>query len=180
MGKVQSKLDRLLLALANKLEREKLPPTIVAPAPARAFLTVNVQLARYTFRTICYVCADKRLKEHDWKWEYTLILPPLNRTILDSVFSVVFMLEDVGARSRWYHESGFREAREELDRYRKQYGGTPEWEPWLRRYEDMLRHGSNQFGITLTSLSQKVRCGRIPAKCRAWRATRELATFFST
>ena len=53
MGKLQSKLDRLLLALANKLEREQLPPTIVAPAPARAFLTVNVQLARYTFRTIC-------------------------------------------------------------------------------------------------------------------------------
>src|SRR5207249_1718878 len=100
----------------------------------------------------------------DWKWEYTLILPPLNRTILDSVFSVVFMLEDVGARSRWYHESGFREAREELDRYRKQYGGTPEWEPWLRRYEDMLRHGGNQFGITLTSLSQKVRWWPNPGK----------------
>jgi ParB-like chromosome segregation protein Spo0J len=31
MSKVQTKLDRLLPALANKLEREQLPPAIVAP-----------------------------------------------------------------------------------------------------------------------------------------------------
>jgi hypothetical protein len=155
MGKVQSKLDRLLLALGNKLEREQLPPAIVAPAPARAFLLVHVQLARSTFRAICYVCADKRLKEYDWRWEHTLILPPLNRTILDSVFSVVFMLEDVGSRWRWYHESGFREASEELDRYKEQYGGMPEWEPWLQRYAEMLMRGRTQFGITLTASTSK-------------------------
>lgn len=86
LGKVQTKLDRLLQAIGYKLEREELPSSIVARPLARAFLLVNVPLARSTFRAICYIWADKRLNQHDWRWEYTLILPLLNTEWSDSYY----------------------------------------------------------------------------------------------
>ena len=155
MDRVQSKLDRLLVAVANKLEREQSPRAPNVPNPARTVLLLNVKLARSTYRTICYLCADVRLNEHDWKWNYILCLPALNRTILDSVFTATFMLEDVEARSRWYHEAGFREARLELERYKKKYGRLPEWEGWLLSYAQMLEAGIKQFGISPEALKIK-------------------------
>jgi hypothetical protein len=125
------------------------------PTDAQAFLFMSTRLARSTFRTISYLCADIRQTQHDWNWETTLVLPALNRTILDSVFSIVFMLEDPANRSRWYHESGFREAKEELERYKNQYAALPEWEEWLKGYEQIVNDGIMQFGVSPEALDLK-------------------------
>ncbi len=102
---------------------------------------VSLKSAHNTFQTICYLCADVRLKQSDWKWQYVLVLPPLNRTILDSVFNVTFMLEDLANRSQWYHESGWREAKRELSEHRKEYGSDPLWTKWMDDLEGLLNAG---------------------------------------
>ena len=85
MGLVQEKLDTLALALANKIEREWPPRWRHLPF-AQGFLAMTVRLSRITYRTVCYLCADARLKETEWRWYYTLSLAPLNRIILDAVW----------------------------------------------------------------------------------------------
>lgn len=155
ISRVQSKLDRLLLAASYKLEREPSASAPNVPQAARLVLMLNVKLARSTYRTICYLCADIRPKEYDWEWDYVLCLPALNRAILDSVFTATFMLEDVEVRSRWFHEAGFREAKLELERYKARYGGLPEWDGWLLSYAQMLDTGIRQFGISPKALQIK-------------------------
>jgi len=152
MGKVQEKLDILAQATVNKIEREW--PARYQHLPfAQGFLGLSMKLARHTYRTVFYLCADQRLTEHDWKWEYTLCLPALNRNLLDSLFNIVFMLEDLELRSGWYHQSGWREARLEYERYQGQYGGDPAWSLWFDGVNSLLAQGVQHFGITSSELT---------------------------
>jgi hypothetical protein len=147
MGRIQEKLDTLAQATVNKVEREW--PGQYRHLPfAQAFFALTLKLARYTYRTVSYLCADQRLAEHDWRWEYTLCLPALNRTLLDSLFNIVFMLEDLEPRSAWYHQSGWRETRLEYERYQNQYGNDPAWIDWFEGGKVFLDLGAQQFGIS--------------------------------
>lgn len=142
----QPKVDSLCKNMIHKIEREW-PKEQAHLLMAQGFFLVTLKVAHNTFETVCYLCADKRLKQHDWKWRYVLVLPTLNRTILDSVFSVVFMLEDLPGRSQWFHESGWREVRREVDEQRKEYGSDPEWSEWLDKMEKMLQEAVKLFNI---------------------------------
>jgi hypothetical protein len=154
MSLVQVKLDTLAEALVNKIEREW--PTHLARLPfALGFFGLTVRLARITYRTVCYLCADQRLTEHDWRWYYTLCLPALNRTIVDGVFNVIFMLEDLENRSLWYHKSGWKEAEQQLARYASAYAGDPQWAEWLSTRRALLDQAGVQFGLTEQERSTK-------------------------
>jgi hypothetical protein len=152
MGLIQEKLDTLAQATVNKIEREW--PSQYRHLPfAQSFFALSLKLARHTYRTVFYLCADQRLGEHDWRWEYTLCLPAVNRTLLDSLFNIVFMLEDLEPRSAWYFQSGWRETRIEYQRYQMQYGSDPAWTPWLDGAKAFLDQGSQHFGISASELA---------------------------
>jgi hypothetical protein len=152
MSRIQEKLDTLAQASVNKIEREW-PSRYRQLSFAQGFFALTLKLARHTYRTVSYLCADQRLLEHDWRWEYTLCLPALNRTLLDSLFNIVFMLEDLEPRSAWYHQSGWRETRLEYERYQKQYGNDPAWIPWLEDERTFLDIGAQNFEISLAEMA---------------------------
>jgi hypothetical protein len=149
---IQEKLDVLADATAFKVEREW-PVNIRHLVFAQGFLALSMRMARHTYRTVFYLCADQRLGEHDWRWEYTLVLPAINRTIIDSIFNVIFMLEDIEPRSAWYHKSGWREMKLEYERTLKEYGADPAWNAWLTGTAKLLDEGTRQFGITAIEAS---------------------------
>lgn len=151
-GPLQEKLDMLARATVNKIEREW--PAHYRHLPfAQGFFGLSLKLARHTYRTVFYLCADQRLTEYDWKWEYTLCLPTVNRTLLDSLFNIVFMLEDLEPRSAWYHQSGWRETRLEYERYKGQYGGDQAWNRWFDGAKEILDKGVQHFGISSSELA---------------------------
>src|ERR1041385_3903537 len=123
MGKVQGKLDTLALATANKIEREW--PARHSTLPhmhfMQAVLGLKIRLARITYRTVCFLCADQRQLEPEWKPYYMLAVPTLNRTILDAIFNVLFLLEDLDNRSAWYLKSGWKEFQRDLEQYKLSY-----------------------------------------------------------
>jgi hypothetical protein len=154
MSKVQDMLDTLALALVNKIEREW-PSTLQHLPFAQGFFGMTVRFSRITFRTVCYLCADARLKEGEWRWYYTLSLPALNRTMLDGVFNVVFMLEDIERRSIWYQKSGWREAYRDYLRYLDCYGEDPQWASWIEKSRDFIQSGVYLLGITPQDVKEK-------------------------
>jgi hypothetical protein len=78
---------------------------------------------------------------------------------LDSLFNVVFMLEDLETRSGWYHKSGWREQKLEYERMLSEYGDSsdPEWARWLREFEQFVILGKGLFQITDTELANPVK-----------------------
>jgi len=143
---VGDEVDSLLGSTANKIHREW-PSALSNVSGAREFLLTTVKMAENTYRTVRYICADVP-KDPDRKLSYAISVPPLNRTILDSVFTVVFMLEDLPSRCQWYHRAGWRALSEELNRYKGGYGDLPEWQTWLANLGKLVQDGISIYGIT--------------------------------
>jgi len=65
--------------------------------------------------------------------EYAIAIPPLNRTILDLVFNVVFIFDDFDDRLCWYFQSGLEEVERKLARFKRKYSGEPAWTTWFQK-----------------------------------------------
>lgn len=143
---ITAPLDKAMTALGNKIEREwpKRYSTILG---AREIVLLNVATTDITSRSIRYLCAEKP-PDPNRSLEYCLAAPPLNRTILDNLFSMIFVLEDLPTRCLWYHKAAWREQRLELDRYRAEYGTLPNWQAWLKNLTALSDFGVHLFHIS--------------------------------
>jgi hypothetical protein len=144
-GTIRGELDTLIQAFANKLDREW--PDRWRDHPGSSVLLEALVRANFnTFRSIRFLCADG--DDGGRRPEFALSAGPLNRTILDSLFTVVFALENLPARSTWYFRSGWREIREEHDRTRERYGSDRNWAGWLTGHATMVKTLQEQLGIS--------------------------------
>ena len=146
----QPKFDTLVARCVDALKQ----PIANIPDPlARGFFVLNVQMSRNAWHTVAFLCGNQRNAEPGWLWDYVLMVPAINRTILDSLFNVLFMLEDVPSRSKWFHQSGWREAKEQLEREKAAYAGLPEWDEYLQNVERIVDAGIERFQITPAQLA---------------------------
>lgn len=143
---IQQPLDSLLLAIENKIEREW-PTHLRNIQGAQKLFWLTLKTANITYRSIRFLCADKP-PDPSRKLEYCISVSPLNRTILDNLFTLLFVLEDLQARCQWFFKADWRETRIELNRYRSEYGSVPEWQGWLAKVAE-----HSDTGIRILSLS---------------------------
>jgi hypothetical protein len=122
-------LNTLLIAMGHKLTREW-PAKYADVTGAHEMFVIHLRAAHMTYRSGLYVAGDKP-PDPGRLTEFCASLPLLNRSIVDMLFTVLFVLEDVPGRSAWYRESDYREASLELKRYTTEYGGLPEWQEYL-------------------------------------------------
>jgi hypothetical protein len=148
---IERPLDSLLIALENKIDREW-PRRFAHIDGAREFFLITARLTRNTYDTVRWICADIP-KDPQRRPVYSLSVPPLTRTILDSIFTVVFMLEHLPSRCEWYHKAGWREAKLELGRYKSEYGHLPEWQVWLDGLSENIELGMKIFPVTAAEAS---------------------------
>jgi hypothetical protein len=139
-------LNKLLIATGNKLSREW-PAKYQNVTGARELFVMHLRIAHLTFLSALHIGGDATADERRLP-ELSVSLPVLNRAILDSLFTVLFILEDVPNRCAWFRESDWRESRLELERYIAEYGNLPEWKKYL---EDLSK--VCDMGLTLTNLS---------------------------
>jgi hypothetical protein len=154
-------LDKLLVATGNKLSREW-PARYANVAGAREMFVIHARIARMTYRSALYLGGDipadaRRLPE------FCASLPVLNRAILDSLFTILFILEDVPNRCAWFRESDWRESRLELDRYLAEYGNSADPE-WIRYLSDFSKACDLGLALTTLSLAQTAN----PKGLRSW------------
>ncbi len=144
-------LNNLLIATSNKLAREW-PKSYSNVTGARELFVMHVRTSRMTYTSALYLGADKppdplRLPE------FCSSIPVLNRSILDSLFMIMFILEDVPGRIAWFWEADWREMRLELDRYIEEYGSLPEWQLWLSQLSDHCNQGIVHVRLSPTQTS---------------------------
>jgi hypothetical protein len=95
------------------------------------------------------------------KLHYSIAIPPLTRTILDSLFTVVFVFHDLPTMSAWYHKSGWRDLQKECLRFEDQQGTDPGQARWLgelKSYVDKIE--------TLANINAEERSN--PSKINWW------------
>lgn len=145
-GVIKDDLDSLFLAVENKIEREW-PPHLSTIKGSQTVFLLLMKVATVTYKTIRYVCADKP-KDLARKLEYCTSVTPMIRSILDSLFTVIFLFEDLPHRCEWYHKSGWRELKEKLERYRSEYGGQSEWDKFFESFERLVEFTKTDWEIS--------------------------------
>ena len=164
-------LDELLQKAENLLERrwrEFLPPPHDVTSDTAALLLRGfVVIARNTFKTMRFICADKP-PDPDRKPDFARAAPPLARVILEVLFTVTFMLEDLPARVRWFERAGWRSMHEDLERLRGAYQADPDWREVLSEREERLLHGRLHLGVTEEQVANPRQIPRwpIPSKMK--------------
>lgn len=143
---IRDQLDSLLVATANKLERE-FPAALTHGGDAANILRSLVLVAQNTYLTMRYFCADSP-PDPARKRSFALSVPPLARTILDGLFTVTFLCEDLPERSSWYEKAGWREMKEYYDRATQRYGGDQAWQQHLVEYSELLDMARQWWQIT--------------------------------
>lgn len=159
-GVITEPLDSLLAALENKIEREW-PVRFASVHGARALFLLTLRTAGATYRSVRWLCADKP-PDPDRRLEYSISVPPLNRTILDSLFTLIFVLEDLRSRCEWFFKADWRETRLELNRHEGEYGHLPEWQEWLTRLRAYSDAGVTIAGVSPAEVAEPLSIPRWP------------------
>lgn len=116
-------------------------------ASAKCFYLASALVLRNTYASIFYLCAEKP-KRFEKKDEFVLSSVPLVRVLIELLCNHLFVSEDVQKRLLWYDKSGWREIRENLDRYLKRYESDPDWEDYFSREKSMAEKAKSLCGIT--------------------------------
>jgi hypothetical protein len=159
-------LDELLIALGNKLEREW-PRGRATHAASSTVLRQLVRASTNIYSTIRFFCAD-RPGDPSRKLEYSVSAGPLSRVILEALYAVLFLLEDLPNRTTWLQKAGWREMHEELARMRAAYAGQADWDEFLERFAGQLQILAEGFGITEAETRDptSIRYWPIPSKMK--------------
>jgi hypothetical protein len=138
-------LRQIVQATVNKLDREW-PPKWRSLGGAAAVLESFARIVHNSFHTIVVLSFDK--PTYPLTPEDSLSLPPITRTLLDILFSTIFLLEDLPTRSGQYFKGGWRENAEEFQRILARYGQDPDWKEWIASFQGYLEESATLYGIT--------------------------------
>ncbi len=147
-GGIRRDFENLLIATINKVDREW--PSRWKTNSGAAYIVDSIaRITNNTHLSVRYLCAKEPARP-DRKPEYALSAIPVVRSLLDAVFLLVFLFEDLPARSTWYLKGGWREEAEELARYQASYAGDPTWKEWLDLSARTLEEARTFAGVTST------------------------------
>ncbi len=138
-------LRQILQATANKLDREW-PPEWRSLGGAAAVLESFARIVHNSFHTIVVLSFDK--PTYPLTPEDSLSVPPITRTLLDILFSTIFLLEDLPTRSVRYFKGGWRENAEEFQRIVVRYGKDQDWKEWIASFQRYLEESATLYGVT--------------------------------
>lgn len=145
---VRDPLKELLQTVDEQLKRE-VPAHVEDRATGLSVcLRVWFRLARQTFDALVTLCANKAGEGELPRPEYVLVVPPLNRSILDTVISTVFLLEDMAGRWSWFMKAGWRQSKEEVARLEADFGTLPSVKEWLADAKRLIDSGPKILGLS--------------------------------
>jgi len=80
---------------------------------------------------------------------FVLVVPPINRQLMDLWFSLVYIMDDFGPRALEYDQCGYRETIEHVNKMRDRYGAdNPEWQPWFEDMQNLISMMERQVPLT--------------------------------
>ena len=128
---IAKEIDRLLTAFKNSTLREW-PTKWNGLLGAALLVQGSIRVAATTYDLIRFVCKDKQYYRDPWqKLDFVTAVPPLTRSILDILFALVFLFDDVSTNSERFIQGGWREMCEETERMRREYSSNPKWQQYL-------------------------------------------------
>jgi hypothetical protein len=148
---VQRGLEGLLRNMDGDLRRRNAQESrkVSDPLDTRHFVVLDmfVRFAKNSYEAAQYLTASIP-EDHNRKPSYVLILPTVNRQLLDLLFTVVYMLDDFPERFIAYEKAGWRESKEEYERLVRVYRDHPEWTEYLEHRKRLVERNAEVVSLT--------------------------------
>jgi len=144
------RLVDILVATYNRLDREW-PAKWHAYPNAQVLMEGTARTVSNTYHTIRILSSDK--PQPPIMREDALSVGPLSRTILDSLFMVIFVFHDLPARAAWYWKSGWRSLWEGVQRYIAAHGSDPAFSEWIALQTQWLDITAARYGLTVAEIA---------------------------
>ena len=141
------KLKGFLFNLERELEKRAKLASTRSESQAFLFLRASALGLSNYFQTICWLGSDEDETGKRPKWA-ALAIPSITRTMLDCLFTTVYMLEDFVPRSDLYHRSSYREQAEELELHKNAYGSEPDYREFINLQTKNLTASASAHGLS--------------------------------
>ena len=147
---VQAPLQGLLRNTDSELARRYQKAAALQNRDAERTLSLFLILTRFTktsYESVCFLTSseDDGSKR---KKEFVLVLPPINRQLMDMLFNLIYITDDFPSRSREYELYGYRQAREQYDRVYERFGKLPKWQQHFEDQRAFLKLMETYISIT--------------------------------
>jgi hypothetical protein len=146
---VAERMDGLLINIDRDLQRRGLRATQSGNHNAdRCYMLLNliVRFAQNSYDAVRYV-AGNTPEDSRRRPNYALVVPTINRQVLDLLFSLVYMLDDFSVRSLQYQRAGWRELNEEYHLFKSHFSRDPAWTQHFKNVKGELTKMVSRFGI---------------------------------
>ena len=126
-----------------------------------------LRFAINSYQAVGFLLAD--LDEYPKRLpRFVLVVPPINRQLMDLWFSLVYIMDDLGPRALAYDQCGYRETCEQVEKMREQYEADPEWRDWFEEMRDLISMMEKQVPLSPDQIVD-------PSKIPYWLAPHKLA-----
>jgi hypothetical protein len=141
-----AKLPLLLIATANKLEREW-PSHYRTVDSARLIFFTRIRIAVNTHQSIMYLIATSPKDPHrDPK--FVLSIPMLVRSLYEELVTIIFLLHDIPNYIPYLFKTGYKERWLELQFRQKYYERDPAWKEPIERLKKQMALEAQVLGLT--------------------------------
>jgi hypothetical protein len=121
--KVRGPLFEILATIQNRVDRDLRSELEGRAKGTCTWLLTHVRVAQQTQELVEEITG--LVKAKTLKLQVSVNLPPLVRTIFDSVCSIMFVFENPIERLPWFWKSTWREIVEDVNELTADYGGDP-------------------------------------------------------
>jgi hypothetical protein len=143
---IRDDFHEILRATGNHLERDW-PSRYADAASGQMVLLQLVRLAITSYKTILFIYSDLN-DGANRDPHMVLSTPPLTRTILEIIGSVLYLLEDLPRHTDLFFRAAWRDDYEMLIKYRQRYAGLPRWDAYIELRSKGVAKLEAQLGIT--------------------------------
>ena len=140
------KLPRLLIATANKLEREW-PGHYRSVDSARVVFFTRIRIAINTHQTIMYLVATSPKDPHRDP-RFALSVPMLVRSLYEELLTIIFLLHDIPNYIPLLFKSGYKERWLELQFQLKNHGHEAAWQESIEGLKEQMKREADIMQLT--------------------------------
>jgi len=133
--KIGTALEEIPKAIIERIKRNQdgLYDWLRAKQPVLPVLVEMVtRVSANTWDTILFLCGENM--DHGRKIEFTASVPPLARTLADTLFAFVYIFDQPEENSRRFAVSGWGKGMIYWNRMSETHGTDPRWQTWLRGF----------------------------------------------
>ena len=143
---IQDPLEMLLVATANKLEREW-PFRYQHVDSARVIFFTRVRIAISTYSAILYLCADSP-KDPLRDPRFALAVPALVRSLFEELITIIFLVHDIPKYIPYLFKTGYKEDWLELQYCLKYKASDPEWSQYINDIRNRMALKATAYKLT--------------------------------